>query len=138
VHSAIVGGGLTDGGLPALAVARAHWTTVHTWVAEGRFWFTARDRPWRWEVRQRVEARNIGVRIPFERERSGKAQVPRVPAEYRPKGALTGYHILFEAVWEPTPPVDPILLKHIAGPFFVALAQWDLSPLERAVLRARL
>lgn len=68
----------------------------------------------------------------------GLAQVPMIPPVHRPNGAITRYRILFEAVWERRPPVDPILLRHVSGPFYVVLAQRDLSPLEQAVLRARL
>jgi hypothetical protein len=67
--------------------------------------------------------------------------VPSVPPQFRPTGALSDYHILFEAEWQRVPPVDPMLLKqigHAESPLFVVLAAWDLSPLEQAVLRAKL
>lgn len=66
------------------------------------------------------------------------ALVPLVPAPIRPRGALDGYRILFEPKWEPVPPVDPMLLKHLHGALYVVLAHWDLTPLERAVLAGRL
>lgn len=74
-------------------------------------------------------------------ETNGKALVPTVPAQYRPKRGLSSYHILFEAEWEPVPPVDPILLKRLGGPgsnLYAVIAQWDLSPLEQSVLKRRL
>lgn len=43
-----------------------------------------------------------------------------------------------EAQWRPVPPVDPFLLKHLGGTLYVVLAQWDLTPLEQAVLAGRL
>lgn len=66
------------------------------------------------------------------------ALVPLVPPHLHPRGALVNYHILWDAVWEPAPPKDPLLLKHLAGQLYAIVAQWDLSPLEQAVLRGRL
>jgi hypothetical protein len=73
------------------------------------------------------------------RWRSGTtALVPTIPPALRPKHALSGYHILWEAVWEPAPPVDPLLLKHLGGALYAVLAAWDLTKIEQAVLRGRL
>lgn len=66
------------------------------------------------------------------------ALVPLVPPQYHPKAALHNYHIVWDAVWQPAPPVDPLLVKHLAGMLYAIVAQWDLTPLERAVLRGRL
>jgi hypothetical protein len=63
-----------------------------------------------------------------------KALIPIVPPQFRPKWKLSNYHILFEAEWDPVPPVDPILLKHIGGHLYAVLAQWDLTEVERAVI----
>lgn len=67
-----------------------------------------------------------------------KAIVPSVPAYLRPSADLKGYHILFEAVWEPAPPVDPILLQYVHGLTFAVLAQWNLTDIERSVLEGRI
>lgn len=40
--------------------------------------------------------------------------------------------------WAPVPPTDPFLLRHLGGTLYVVLAQWDLTPLEKAVLAGRL
>lgn len=62
--------------------------------------------------------------------------VPIIPVAHMPIGGLHNYHILWEIdKWEPEPPVDPILLKQITKNVFVVLAQWNLSPIERAVMR---
>lgn len=66
------------------------------------------------------------------------ALVPIVPPHLHPRGALSNYHILWDAVWEPAPPKDPLLLKHLAGALYAIVAHWDLSLLEQAVLRGRL
>lgn len=63
-----------------------------------------------------------------------RAIVPTIPPRYRPDRPQK-YHILWEADWEAAP-VDPLLLKRIAGDFFVVLAQWNLTTVERAVLNA--
>ena len=63
--------------------------------------------------------------------------VPVIPAKYRPKGRLGRYFILWEPEgWAkiPEPPGDPLLLRRISNNLFVILAQWDLSPLEQAVI----
>jgi hypothetical protein len=66
-----------------------------------------------------------------------QALVPIIPPQFRPADNLFNYHILWEADWE-VAPVDPVLLKHIAGPLYAILAQWDLTDLERAVIEGRL
>jgi len=67
-------------------------------------------------------------------DRALRAVVPTIPPALQPDGDLSKYHILWEAEWE-TIPVDPMLLKHLGKNLYVVLAQWDLTPLERAVLR---
>ncbi|MCI0423964.1 MAG: hypothetical protein L0312_32925 [Acidobacteria bacterium] len=67
-----------------------------------------------------------------------KAQTPSIPPQYRPKAALSNFHILWEAEWQAQPPRDPILLRRLSGMLFAVLASWDLTDLERAVLRGRL
>ncbi len=67
------------------------------------------------------------------------ALVPIVPPQLQPeRGGLALYHILWDAVWTPEPPRDPLLLRHLSGHLYAILAAWDLSPLERAVMRGRL
>lgn len=69
---------------------------------------------------------------------TAEALVPTIPPAFRPPFKLSGYCLLWEAVWSPAPPVDPLLLKPLGGNLYAVLAQWDLSPLERAVLTGRL
>lgn len=68
----------------------------------------------------------------------GKAMVPMVPPAGRPAGGLAPYYILWDAVWEPAPPRDPFLLKHLGGALYTVVFHWNLSPLEQAVMRGRL
>jgi hypothetical protein len=68
-----------------------------------------------------------------------QAIVPIVPPALRP-AALSAYHILFEADWQPVPRPpgeDPALLKHIGGDLWALIATWDLTDLERLVLIGR-
>jgi len=53
------------------------------------------------------------------------------------------YHVIFEPeVWAkskvPRPPGDPILVKRLTPNIFGVVATWDLTKLERAVIRGRL
>lgn len=66
------------------------------------------------------------------------ALVPIVPPALHPRAALVNYHILWDAVWTPAPPTDPLLLRHLSGMLYAIVAQWDLTPLEQAVMRGRL
>jgi hypothetical protein len=65
-----------------------------------------------------------------------RAAVPAIPPALRPAAALERYHVLWEAAWESVPG-DPILLRRIGGHLFAVVAQWDLTPVEQAVLRGR-
>jgi hypothetical protein len=65
--------------------------------------------------------------------------VPTVPPDLRPAGGLGGYHILWEVEsWQAAqPPRDPALLKWIGGDLWAVLAVWDLTELERLILKGR-
>jgi len=69
------------------------------------------------------------------------ATIPTIPAKFYPKGKLEKYYILWEVEqWHeksqiPIPPIDPFLLKRLSPNLFVVLAEWDLTPLERAVIK---
>jgi hypothetical protein len=142
---AIGGAGVDSQFRPKLAIARADWLNVYARRDDdGKFRFTSRASNW-----GRRPAGEVAVRIGetpwivphIGTVGEGRAQVPSVPPQFRPTGALSDYHILFEAEWQRVPPVDPMLLKqigHAESPLFVVLAAWDLSPLEQAVLRAKL
>ena len=69
--------------------------------------------------------------------RTSKAVVPSIPPRLRPKIAYSNLHILWEAEWE-TVPTDPMLLRHLDGALYVVLAVWDLTDLEKAVLKRAL
>jgi hypothetical protein len=139
IEKALADAGVDEHHMPRLAVARAHWPFVRCYLYEGRVVFDFKDRSYSRKEETRIR-RLVSSRIAGATgSTAGKAQVPVIPPRHRPAGHVSRYHILFEAVWQREPPdPDPLLLRHLGGPFFVVLAQWDLSPLEQAVLRARL
>jgi hypothetical protein len=112
---------------------------VHCYRYDQKVVFDRAARNYTRKEHERI-ARLVTARLPWRLgfEEQGKAQVPMIPPRHKPAGHLRAYRVLFEAVWERRPPVDPMLLRHVGGPFYVVVAQWDLSPLEQAVLRARL
>ena len=79
--------------------------------------------------------------------RSKHTMVPLVPAQVKQQlrqsnrsMKLENYHVLWEVEeWYERrviePPIDPFLLKHIGGTLYAVLAEWDLTELERSVLR---
>lgn len=135
-------GGAGERGLPKLAAARAHWRWCHidrNSTGSGMFMEerVGRGRP-AWHRRILF---GLGTFAPppaddwrFARSR---ALVPLIPPNLRPARALERYVILFEAEWQPVPPVDPILLRHLHGDLYAVLAAWNLTSLERAVLAGR-
>ena len=68
---------------------------------------------------------------------------PRILMLIPKSHTLKPYHILWEVesqeAWEETRvPKDPILLKKITLVFWVVIGTWNLTKLERAILRGRL
>jgi hypothetical protein len=89
--------------------------------------FPAELTDWQWR-------KNNGKLTPY----NVRAVVPKIPPSLRPKH-LTERYIMWEPKWECVPPdPDPFLLKHLGGGFFIVEAQWDMTPLELAVLEGRL
>ena len=71
--------------------------------------------------------------------RRARAIVPLIPADVWPAtGRPKDWFILFEAEWRNVAPVDPYLLRHLAGSLYVVLAEWNLTPLEQAIVMGRL
>ncbi len=75
--------------------------------------------------------------FPGVTDRDLRAVVPVIPPGLMPSGSLARFHILWEAEWEEIPR-DPMLLRHLGKGLYVVLAAWDLTELERAVLRGGL
>ena len=127
---AIQNAGLSPLGHPTLAIAEAHRpdVTLHyssdvCFYHEAQQWPVARfNRPASWP--------NAWHRL--------TAPVPLVPPSQKPPDMkLENLHILWEVPkWEKVAPSDPLLLKRLDGQFYVVLAAWDLTDVERAVMNA--
>ena len=124
-------------GRPKLAICRADATQVQCQV----FWWNGRAEFRFGDQRSNAQQSRI-IRLPagtFPNRQemvTARARVPLVPPAYRPRGDLRHYHLLWEAEWM-SAPRDPILLRHLGKNLYGILAQWDLTPLERAVVGAR-
>jgi hypothetical protein len=142
----IAAGGWFPNGLPRLAVIRAD--ASECWVRIGnlgteRTRVTFCDNEWD-RGRARVGAHRVEVEVAgpasyTNRPWSASTVVPSVPPDVRPRrNRLHRFHVLWEVErWDPTPPVDPALLRHLRGDLWTVQATWDLTELERAVLAAR-
>ncbi len=141
--------GLGDDGRPRLAIARADRRQVKVETSSWRFnerqlVFDATSRNFnRWGYVGSLVI-NIRWRDPQIKVRTGYALVPMVPADVRPqRGQLRNYFILWEVEgWadhrlRTEPDRDPYLLTHLAGDLYVVEAEWDLTPLERAIMSGR-
>lgn len=123
--------GLNEQGHPKLAIVRSDWPWVACWIGSNELHFqgVASGDPWNKSAEFRLVMPGVQYR---GRVRS---PVPHIPADIRPKDALKNYYTLFEVEkWEQYP-TDPILLKRIPKTtLFVVVAEWDLTPLEAAIL----
>lgn len=152
VHTAISRAGLNDKRLPKLAICRADarrcFLRVTRTNGANLVRFGASSNFYNAKAGTIVD-----VRIPsdmyntlnnwdwrnknnFPNVERVSAHVPIVPPEHRPK-ELKDYYIMWEAVWDLTAPIDPFLLRKVNDDFYVVVAQWDLTELERTVLEAR-
>lgn len=147
VADAIVAAGLDELHRPKMAIARAD--AEHVWF-DRSVWSTRRGS--RYVSAFFTDNRNRTAAKSFEFPRNSfadcpdncqlkhpcvRAMVPLIPPQFRPPHSLSNYHILWDAegTWEAEPPVDPFLLKRISGDLFAVLAVWDLTELERSVLK---
>jgi hypothetical protein len=134
--------GLNEFSQPRLAIARADWKDVGCTTSKGEYesqvyaWTSAKFfESGIWRVSDKVSAIELPAKtFPRHRHRDLRSAVPHIPAELRPKFHLRNYHILFEVQkWEEYP-VDPFLLKHVAGGLYIVLAEWELTELEASLL----
>lgn len=141
-------GGWFENGLPKLAVVRADATQCWVEISYGN---DTRRITYRDVERGRDRGALVGqhhVRVtapapdaptPVRPRWSAKTIVPLIPPRHRPNPRrIRGFHILWEVErWDPTPPLDPALLRHIRGDLWSVMAVWDLTQLERHVLTQR-
>lgn len=135
--------GRFDDGLPRIAVIRAD--APKCWVhRDGSDWVFSAER--QSNNRGALVGRDT-VRVPDAAQDAGShywwnaasTVVPSIPPRHRPRARrLPHFHILWEVeAWTPEPPIDPFLIRHIRGDLWSVVAQWDLTPIERAVLAQR-
>jgi hypothetical protein len=135
---AVIAGGFFDRGMPKIAVARSHADRVRCRKQSTTLTF------WSLRLGGKEVGQTLSVELPkdlqWQGHEAGSTIVPLVPSEALEtagvrRNMLRHYVTLFEVErWEPVPPTDPALLKHIAGDLYAVLAVWDLTALERAVI----
>ncbi len=127
-------GGVDAAGRPRLAITRADAKSCiyqSSWSSGGVFYMDTYPTRYRSRMDIQLPTETFPLRKSHIR---CKAIVPYIPPNHHPQHKLKNYHILWEADWEDYP-IDPVLLRHIGGYLYIVLAQWDLTDLERAVLR---
>jgi hypothetical protein len=146
---AVKNGGVDNRGLPKIAIVRADDTycrvksrgatcemagmsnrndTVSDWHTKRNSYFHRRSMTKPRGFKFKLSGR-------FQDSCEAVAVVPTIPPAHRPPPtAYDNYYILFEALWEAVPPVDPALLAPLGCGLFVVVAVWDLTGVERAVL----
>lgn len=133
--------GLNEDGLPKLAIARAD--------AKECFLNLQQDGSGRMADQRWVNGNTARSRyFDFPRETfTGKitsaydrrAVAPHIPPDIRPARGVENYTILWEAVWQPQPPIDPYLLRRVGkGDIWLVVGAWSLTSVERAVMANRI
>lgn len=136
--------GLTMNGEPRMAIAKATTKTVRCQYNDtGKVVFINRDFGYyNYPELTKDDVAIKGVFPKFKRDNESymrmEAPVPPIPASLRPKDLLSNYYMLWEVEkWKKVPPRDPYLLRRITPNMFVVVAGWDLTELERSVMKGR-
>lgn len=150
--------GLNKDGSPKLAIVRAdsrHVILTRSADGSARFWHdrglknTTLRSWWRWRGDKDDVTFPAGV-FEWHKNENGYGHktgnlmtvVPIIPAKILVKEVkvlLKNFHILWEVEeWKPIPPKDPILLKRLTPNLYGILATWNLTKLERAIIRGRI
>lgn len=137
----VVLAGANAEGLPKLAIMRADQAMCYLdYHHSGRAVMHNRERFLTGHIADSLRFEFAAGALPAEMVHIGKrygAVVPHIPPDIRPKRGVQNYTILWEAVWKPDPPVDPILMRRIGKTdFYMVCATWDLSPIERFVMKS--
>lgn len=136
---AFVRTGWDERGRPKLAIARADERRISGRVGWGDLLFEGLSHV------QPESNRRIVIRLSALPPRPvdssvtwrGTAIVPIVPPTAVPsRFDAREHHVLFEADWQDAPR-DPYLLRHLGGDLWAVIAAWDLTEVERMVLRGR-
>jgi len=163
ISLAVKQSGLNDDGDPLVAICRADASKCYLFKnVDGSAIFSSKPFPYRWNsvTVPRKSYKDVFVpaktlewphkdnpqNIAKTRWEIGTPQVstvvPLIPAPIlvdEVKRNLSYYFILWDVEkWEPEPPVDPILLKRLTPNLFGVLATWDLTEVERSILRSHI
>ncbi len=126
--------GLSEQFLPRLGFARAYWKECHFDGYWNRFSFARNVR----RGRDNVLAIPRGSwDLNLVSRKSAFTKVPFIPPAVRKamKLNIENYFILFEVTDWKQYPADPYLLQHITNNLYVVVGEWDLTPLEVALLK---
>lgn len=136
VREALKAAGADEKNRPKLAICRSdgRWCRYRAWSEPT---FVMDDTPFGWGRPARTKRLKFPIDTLPRLTSDLRALVPPIPPALRPAGDLAKFFTLWEAEWQPVPPVDPMLLKHLGGELYIVLATWDLTELERAVLAGR-
>ena len=154
IYQAFKDAGIGEDGHPKIAIVRADAKVCHLYkYPKGRAIFSHKG-PTRYGIHGYGTARKSEreVELPegtFEWSSSvswsgehRKTTVPIIPPAIlidQIRYHLRNYFILWEVEdWKSEPPKDPLLLKLITPNLFAVLATWDLSELERAIIKAHI
>ena len=134
-EDALLHAGLGPDGRPRLAFCRADAKWCY-----GRFYrdtvrFLSNNADPRSTTRR---SKSMVARLPgMSFVQGARTIVPTIPPAHRPASRLENYWIMWEVAdegWEEVP-TDPALLKRLNSTTFSVLAVWDLTEVERMVLR---
>ena len=158
IHKAIANAGLNDKGRPLIAIVRADAKICYlTKLREGSAVYSGQIPPrWGNQVARKsygeiamppktfkwIPKEGQSPRYAHDHDNKLKTMVPLIPPAImidKVSYALRNYHILWEVEsWDLVPPVDPMLLKRLNGNLFCVLATWDLTELERAIIKGNI
>lgn len=130
---------------PRLAIALATSRTVFCTYSETTLKFQMKHFEHYNTKKEDIVIRNMPslpsefVTDKFYNERRMTALVPVIPVSIRPDKLDDSYYILWEVEkWKLVPPNDPYLLRRITNNIFVVVGAWNLTELEKSVMRGRI
>ncbi len=138
IHKVMKLTGTHPNGHPKIAIVRADQKKVYCQLLpNGDAVFSSREK-WQWERITKEDVRTVGL-PPRQSAIRLSAPVPIIPPKHMPDKMGDDYFILWEVdTWTMEPPVDPYLLRRITDSIFVIVAAWDLTEVERSIMKARL
>ena len=157
VHASFKKARLNVEGDPRLAICRADGKTCYLVKhKDGSTVYSAFEfsRSWEAYVNDYQGRKSYGdIALPpetFDFPKNGYGKIkqqfvqtltPIIPASILApiKHSLKNYHVVWEVEeWKPVPPRDPILVKMVNPSVALVLATWNLTELERAIIKGRL